>query len=45
MLVFNGGSGWGYCGGQWGDGVVEWGGIFKNIFLYARLQPYTKVQV
>ena len=25
--------------------VVEWGGILKNLLLYARLEPYTKVQV
>ena len=26
-------------------GVVEGGGKFKNLLLYARLEPYTKFQV
>ena len=27
------------------DGEVEGGGILKDVLLYARLEPYSKVQV
>ena len=45
MRIFNGGGGGGYRGGQWGGVDGKGGGILKNVLLYARLEPYTKVQV
>ena len=43
MIFKGGGLLWWAMGWWWG--VVEGGGRLKKVLLYARLKPYTKVQV
>ena len=44
MCLGRNGGKWG-GGGVWWWGLVEGGGELKDVLLYARLEPYTKVQV
>ena len=46
MLVFNGGGvGGGYFVGKWSGGDGKGGIKLTNVVLYARLEPYIKVQL